>query len=784
MKSFTGHYSFVRGWALLLALLLGAGMMISACGEEEVPTPTTPAPPPPPTPAPTPTPEPAGPAVPTGLTASTGAGYIEWTWNGVEGAFGYQGQFSPDIQFTETDPTFLIIAPKTSHQVHGQATGYFRVRSGAGTSQTNLQFSDWSDAVSGTAALRPTPTPTSTPLSAPGNVRTSTRRNTAITVEWDSVPDAEAYEVQQQAAGAGSWSSASCGGTGNRVTVATCVASGLDSGTAYGFRVRAVPDSADTALAPSAWSSAVSATTTGRPAITIEDGGLNLQWKSELDMRQTPAAHAIAWLWDPVEDRALQPLVDHYVALLDPDDDSTTNDECPSLDRTPVASETLADDTEGWVNLDSDIAVTVRPVGDTADSGDPGEVRGLCVVRTWEDNRGIRQFGQVSLAWAATVPKSAEDTSGSLNPLERQNTATRATPSIGWNYETDAGFTYTLRLLSTSRDNVSPTDVAECSGGEAVESPRDINAYDFAVSHRESTVRPFRHYRMCIRAENDRGASEWAFVGGAAQTRPAAPSAPRFLAGESESSTEAYGGHTVSRLVWSAAERAGTPTNGTLHEAEVFYTAQRSISSRDVMSVCDAPTSGNRAVLNGPPTPALINTNSGFEIEVVNSPITDQLFGGAEGSVAPAVSPNAYYIYVCVRGNPTESADAVDEAASGLPGPWSITSPQRFVAGVPDTVTSVVGTTGTGARQTRWTWDAMSGATGYILEFLDGATVIGTRTVGASVGRATSPHVFTAPSNIAGGTSITLNIRQYQTFSGVRLLGTTGGTGSASTPTP
>ena len=308
----------------------------------------------------------------------------------------------------------LIIAPATSHRVHDQATGYFRVRSGAGTSQADLQFSDWSDAVSGTTTVAPTPTPTptTTPLSTPGNVRTSTRQNTAITVAWDGVTDAEAYEVEQQAAGAGSWSSASCGGAGNQVTVTECVASGLDSGTAYGFRVRAVPDAADDTLDPSAWSSAVSATTTGRPTVTIEDGGLNLQWKSEFDMRATPAANAITWLWDPVEDRALQPLVDHYVALLNPDDGSTTNDECPSLDRTPVATEVLADDTEGWVNLDSDIAVTVRPVGDTAGSGDAGEVRGLCVVRTWEDNRGIRQFGQVSLAWASSVPKSADDTAG------------------------------------------------------------------------------------------------------------------------------------------------------------------------------------------------------------------------------------------------------------------------------------------------------------------------------------------------------------------------------------
>ena len=35
MKSFTGKITSRRGWILLLAVLLGAGMMISACGDEE-----------------------------------------------------------------------------------------------------------------------------------------------------------------------------------------------------------------------------------------------------------------------------------------------------------------------------------------------------------------------------------------------------------------------------------------------------------------------------------------------------------------------------------------------------------------------------------------------------------------------------------------------------------------------------------------------------------------------------------------------------------------------------
>ncbi len=445
MKSFTGKFPAVRGWALLLALLLGAGMMISACGEEEVPAPTTPAPPPapPPAPAPEPTPEPTGPATPTGLRASAGEGYIEWTWNAVEGVFGYQGQFSTDDTFTDDDTTFLIFAPQTSQRVDA-TSGYFRVRSGAGGSQSDLQFSDWSEAVSGTAPAAPTPTPTVTPLSAPDNVRTSTRRNDAITVAWDFVTDAEAYEVQQQESGAGSWSSASCGGGGNQVTATECVASDLDSGTAYGFRVRAVPDSADADLAPSAWTAAVTATTTGRPAVTLEDGGLNLRWSSEWDTSTATAAYAITWRWDPVEDRALQPLVDHYVALLSPiNADGTARPrgerECPSLDRNVTATDTVTDTAANygdWFNLDSDISATVRPVGSSADSsapGNAGEVRGLCVVRTWEDSRGIRQFSDVSLAWATTLPLSPL---GDTNPINRENAVTRATTSINWEYMT------------------------------------------------------------------------------------------------------------------------------------------------------------------------------------------------------------------------------------------------------------------------------------------------------------------------------------------------------------
>ena len=159
MKSLTGKFTSVGGWAPLLALLLGAGLMISACGDEEVPTPTTPAPAPAPAPTPTPTPtpppdpEPTGPATPSNLrvSASTSSS-ITWTWDAVEGVLGYQGQFSTDAVFTDAGNPFLIVAPATSHTIKnlsGNMTGHFRVRSGTGTSLTDLTFSEWSDGSAG-----------------------------------------------------------------------------------------------------------------------------------------------------------------------------------------------------------------------------------------------------------------------------------------------------------------------------------------------------------------------------------------------------------------------------------------------------------------------------------------------------------------------------------------------------------------------------------------------------------------------------------------------------------
>ena len=117
MKSLPGKFASARGGTLLLILLLGAGLFVAACGDEEVPAPTTPAPPPPPAPVPEPEPEPEAPAVPVGLMISaTGLDFIEWSWTPVEDVSGYDVQYSANQAFTDEDEVIARTAEEFSYR--------------------------------------------------------------------------------------------------------------------------------------------------------------------------------------------------------------------------------------------------------------------------------------------------------------------------------------------------------------------------------------------------------------------------------------------------------------------------------------------------------------------------------------------------------------------------------------------------------------------------------------------------------------------------------------------
>ena len=200
MKSLTGKFSSARGWALLLILFVGAGLVVAACGDEEVPTPTTPAPPPPappPAPEPEPEPDPEPPAVPVGLMVSaTTESSVTWTWNAVEGAIGYVVQSNMDEMWDDTDTVmfngvpFTTATTYTASGLDPEITVYVRVAAAAGTPAAPL-VSNFSTHVTGmTMAATPTRPP------APTNVRVTGQTDTTMTWSWTAVEGAVGYQVQ------------------------------------------------------------------------------------------------------------------------------------------------------------------------------------------------------------------------------------------------------------------------------------------------------------------------------------------------------------------------------------------------------------------------------------------------------------------------------------------------------------------------------------------------------------------------------------------------------------
>ena len=137
-------------------LVLGA--LLAAAGCEQSAAPVLPVPPVAPA---TPVAEPPSaepPAVPTGLRVSaSGEDFVEWTWNAVEGADGYDVQFSANEAFTDEDEVIARTAEQISYRRQGLAVGssaFLRVRSASGSGDDRIT-SDWSTHVTGMTAEPP-----------------------------------------------------------------------------------------------------------------------------------------------------------------------------------------------------------------------------------------------------------------------------------------------------------------------------------------------------------------------------------------------------------------------------------------------------------------------------------------------------------------------------------------------------------------------------------------------------------------------------------------------------
>ena len=182
MMQITGKSAPFRGLTLLLALMLGAGLALTGCGDDD--SSTTPAPAPAPAPQPPPAPEPPG--TPGNLrVASTGVDYIEFAWDAVEGATGYEVQMS----MTEGDFSQAMMAAVTGtmhkfDNIAAETTAYGRVRA------TNDDgASDWSGAEMGMTMAAPMV------LGVPMPMVSSTGPD-HIEWSWEAIMDAQGYQVQ------------------------------------------------------------------------------------------------------------------------------------------------------------------------------------------------------------------------------------------------------------------------------------------------------------------------------------------------------------------------------------------------------------------------------------------------------------------------------------------------------------------------------------------------------------------------------------------------------------
>ena len=638
--------------------------------------------------------ESATPLAPSGLRLKDkGHNFIEWEWEEVPGVNGYESEFSTDgITFSGYERHAGRSA--TSRRVSGLdpgARGYLRVRSytGSGTGADTVR-GDWSPA-DGQTTGEPPPVVTEN-LGVPGNFRAASRTETSITLEWSQVEDAVGYEVDQKLTTENSWGAAGCGSEGV-VIVTTCETTGLTRGTEYDFRVRALADDDDETKLNSNWSGTVSRQTAGRTTqpIVTETSDLNIGWKSDTT--------SITWDWDPVEDRALRERTEHLVQVLEADRS------CADIDYTGTAwadgDNDSAGSSPGWQNHGKNISLTRG--GTTVLSA--GDVRGLCVVRTWLNEltggTNVRVYGDPETVWASTVP--AVPSGVSDNPAVRENQDTRSTTFLEWTFEADAGFLYPGRLVSRGRDETATLDCE--TSGEEVTAPAEATTSNVQSRHRETTrLNPYTEYKLCLQAKNDDGRSDLVVIGtDMGLTRPAAPRSVMYSATESDVSTHPSGTHVARRIVWSVPETAGTPRNATKYTSLIIKSSKSGVAAGDVSDVC----STTATALSSTDLYALVTStdrDAAAGIEVMASSATD-VIGAADTADA-----GIYYFYACVRAEPDGDAAAADDH-----GPWKISAPQRFTRRL-NPPGSFRGTSAANSAEVVLTWTRAPHATGYLVQ--------------------------------------------------------------------
>ena len=214
----------------MIRTVFASALALAGCDNGGSPTTPAPAPAPPPAPAPEPA---AEIPVPSGLAVSaTGGDFIEWSWDAVEGAAGYQVQYSPDARFTEEDE----IVDRTPGEISWRkedlpyrTPGYVRVRTLLQVGFERLP-GDWSAEVPGV---------TDPPPAEPGTVTGIEVADVGpdfVLWSWDPIPGAIRYQVRVHPDAGDEWHLV-------QVEDPFLLVDGLEPGGAVVIRVRAIADS-------------------------------------------------------------------------------------------------------------------------------------------------------------------------------------------------------------------------------------------------------------------------------------------------------------------------------------------------------------------------------------------------------------------------------------------------------------------------------------------------------------------------------------------------------------
>ena len=566
----------------------------------------------------------------TGQTATT----ITWSWNAVEGAAGYRVQHSDSATIADDDRTaFASTTSYTVSNLSSRTDRYLRVQAYSGTISEPV-FGDWSTTVEGTTDRAPAPV--TTQLSTPTGLRSDDETTTSITLSWGEVGDAETYEVQQQPAD-GTWGPASCGGGDSTVSVEECEATGLTRGSGYDFRVRAHPDPDDDTLRSSEWSSTASARTSGSPPrtpVTGTDNELSITWESD--------ATSITWFWKAASDTRITNL---YVVLT------------PASAGERQACPALTDTTTVW-QADMPYAIAHKVTGLTAGGGD---VRGLCVRRTWNDDQGNPQYGPVSVAWAAASPAQPTNTpgTGEITAGPKDDSQTSKTTAIDWFVQMDKGFKYEVRTVSAAIGEPLGTCGDEGVGNTDLSANTD-NAHE---RFRLSNLQTYTQYKACVRATNDQGQSGWTEIGRAVQTLPTAPSGLSISA--DFTTADATVSAATGDITWRFGSRATTPEQPNGYQVVAYHNGTSALA-RAASTASPLPAVATLTCAGGTGDAITLGTisetGSGFEFST-----------SAEVSFTRATAAQRAYtgtILACVR------AKLADEARGGTTadtyGPWTM----------------------------------------------------------------------------------------------------------------